>query len=519
MPLALGLSSGLLLVLALPPVSLPFVSFFAFSPLVWLAASRSRTKKDIFLAGCVAGAMGIGFISRAIFGDFAWPADAPLVLEFIHWSFIVWAIALGCAGGAGLLAYRWLRTPFPFLNAALFAGMYIALESALQFITGHYYLGALAYTVTFLRAPFALAPLGGELLVSFVVAFISALLGEIAALKRKERTRALLWAGAACIGAAAICLADAYYLYPSGALAQEIRVAAIQAGSRNAFVYANDYGGALSFPALAETVNDIARSGSDLIIYPSAVVNDVVYTGAPPAVGYEGLRFLPRAVFESWMADNMPASSTVVTWDIAYSAGAYQQDYNFWSGGALSGIYSKRRPYAFTEYTPSFAHFGFGPTPAPITAGTGTGLTTLANGLIVENLQCSEIHLASMARQTSPQAQLLLAIGLEWILPADLGENYSLEATRYRAAENNLPAVRATLEGPSALIDPRGAVVERLGFDQEGVLRGTLRVPLSHRPTLYALAGDYPLLVALAILYAAALLQKRSRAISPDTEE
>jgi apolipoprotein N-acyltransferase len=124
-----------------------------------------------------------------------------------------------------------------------------------------------------------------------------------------------------------------------------------------------------------------------------------------------------------------------------------------------------------------------------------------------------------MARQTSPQAQLLLAIGLEWILPADLGENYSLEATRYRAAENNLPAVRATLEGPSALIDPRGAVVERLGFDQEGVLRGTLRVPLSHRPTLYALAGDYPLLVALAILYAAALLQKRSRAISPDTEE
>jgi len=465
------------------------------------------------LSGFVAGALAGGALSYSVFHAFTWPLDDAVMLTLIRWSFILWALALGCIYAGGLAAYRLLRNASPLHNAAVFASLYLLLETALQFVTGHYYIGALAYSVDYLPLSMNLASLGGDALVSFLIAFTSALIGECIALPRARLPRVAAQGALLAAGIGAICIINTLYLQPRGAV-RHVQVASIQDGARGESAFAHDYDGMLSFPALSKQLRNVAQNGSDLIIYPLAVANEVVYTGAAPANGYGNLKFVPRAALQSWMQANAPTSSTLVTWDITYSGGHYLQNYDFWRGGTLAAVYSKRDLYAFTEYTPTFAHFGFGPTPAPISPGNTGGVTPI-DGLFVSDLQCSEIHLASLARSDAQEADLFLNIGLEWIFPGDLGEQYSLEAAQYRAAENNIPGIRATIEGPSALIDARGKIVASLPFNEQSVLHGTLDIPESHQRTLYSFAGSYPLYAGVAVLLAAAVYRRKVR--SPGT--
>jgi apolipoprotein N-acyltransferase len=80
------------------------------------------------------------------------------------------------------------------------------------------------------------------------------------------------------------------------------------------------------------------------------------------------------------------------------------------------------------------------------------------------------------------------------------GPYQHLQQARLRAIEEGLPVVRAANTGISAVIDPSGRIVARLGLGIEGVLDATL--PTALPPTLYARLRDIP----VAILVAGALL-------------
>ena len=71
-----------------------------------------------------------------------------------------------------------------------------------------------------------------------------------------------------------------------------------------------------------------------------------------------------------------------------------------------------------------------------------------------------------------------------------------------RAIEQGLPVVRAANTGISAVIDPLGRTVARLGLGLEGVLDSGL--PSAIPPTVYARAGDIPtaIIVAAAFMFA-----------------
>ena len=56
--------------------------------------------------------------------------------------------------------------------------------------------------------------------------------------------------------------------------------------------------------------------------------------------------------------------------------------------------------------------------------------------------------------------------------------------------EQGLPLVRAANTGISAVIDPMGRIVARLGLGLEGVLDASL--PAAIPPTVYARVGDIP---------------------------
>ena len=81
------------------------------------------------------------------------------------------------------------------------------------------------------------------------------------------------------------------------------------------------------------------------------------------------------------------------------------------------------------------------------------------------------------------------------------GPHQHLQQARLRAIEQGLPLVRAANTGISAVIDPVGRIVARLGLGIEGVLDSSL--PSAIAPTVYARVGDGPaaLFVAVALLF------------------
>lgn len=86
------------------------------------------------------------------------------------------------------------------------------------------------------------------------------------------------------------------------------------------------------------------------------------------------------------------------------------------------------------------------------------------------------------------------------------GPYQHLQQARLRAIEEGLPIVRAANTGISAVIDPSGRIVARLGLGIEGVLDANL--PTALPPTIYARLRDIP---AAVILAAALLLVGRRR--------
>jgi apolipoprotein N-acyltransferase len=81
------------------------------------------------------------------------------------------------------------------------------------------------------------------------------------------------------------------------------------------------------------------------------------------------------------------------------------------------------------------------------------------------------------------------------------GPYQHLQQARMRAIEQGLPLVRAANTGISAVIDPVGRIVARLGLGLEGVLDSSL--PSAIPPTIYARVGDIPaaLFVAAAFIF------------------
>ena len=103
-------------------------------------------------------------------------------------------------------------------------------------------------------------------------------------------------------------------------------------------------------------------------------------------------------------------------------------------------------------------------------------------------LVCFDIVFGEMVRKDVKNSNYLINVSNDTWFGNSFGPYQHLEISRIRAIENNIPIVRATNDGISALIDSKGTIVDYMGKGTSGILHVKL-VPTDVR-TFYNKHGN-----------------------------
>lgn len=185
----------------------------------------------------------------------------------------------------------------------------------------------------------------------------------------------------------------------------------------------------------------------------------------------------------------------------------------------IFGLYDKYRLVPFGEFMPldslagrlglkQLVHVGegftAGPAPRPLRV---PGLPAF------QPLICYEALFPGFTRDGARRAEVRPAFLVNastdaWFGPA-AGPLQHFNLASYRSIEEGLPMLRATPTGVSAVIDPFGRPLVRLGLGRAGVIDAALPAPLP--PTPYDRLGDAPFWAMLAASLLAAAVGFRRR--------
>jgi apolipoprotein N-acyltransferase len=181
--------------------------------------------------------------------------------------------------------------------------------------------------------------------------------------------------------------------------------------------------------------------------------------------------------------------------------------------GALGAVYDKVDLVPFGEFVPLrrwLAALGL----EKVTAGSidyrpGAGRMTvdLAGLPPFTPLICYE---AIFPGRTvgEPRPAWLLNVTIDTWFGRSLGPYQHLAMARLRAVEEGLPLVRVANSGVSAVIDPKGRILERMPLDARGVR--DVRLPAAAGPTVFARWRWTPWWAVVAFVAGAALVRERA---------
>jgi len=187
--------------------------------------------------------------------------------------------------------------------------------------------------------------------------------------------------------------------------------------------------------------------------------------------------------------------------------------YIFAHGGQLIGTYDKFHLVPFGEYVPSFLQklglsnivnipgsFGF---------GSGPQTFSVPGAPPVGPLICYEILFpGEVTAKNRPQWFVNVTDDSWFGPPSSAGPYQHLLIARVRAIEEGLPVARAANTGISAVIDPMGRIVAKLGSGEAGVVDSAL--PAALHETFFAKFGETGFLLMLIFAGMVGLLSPRA---------
>src|SRR5258708_1138266 len=186
---------------------------------------------------------------------------------------------------------------------------------------------------------------------------------------------------------------------------------------------------------------------------------------------------------------------------------AYNSIYVIDHDGSVLSVYDKLHLVPFGEYLP-FQDFmeklGFvqlTKVQGGFIAGTPRRTLPIPNAPPALPLICYEAIFPGDVATRDDRPGWIVNLTNDGWFGISTGPYQHLQQARLRAIEEGLPVVRAANTGISAVIDPLGRIVARLGLGVEGVLDSSL--PSAIAPTVYARGGDIPtdIIVAAALIF------------------
>ncbi len=500
---AVGL--GVLATAALPPLFAVPLLAVAFTGLVWLldgAGSARSPARAAFAAGWWFGfghfITGLYWITNSLLVDadrFGWLV--PFAVSGLSAGLAIFpglaaaAVRLSGARGAGRVlalavawtAVEWLRghilSGFPW-NLLATAWVFSDAVSQTVAVTGAYGLSLL--TVALAAAPATLGDrLGGGAGRRWAaVVVMTVLFGG-------------LWA------AGEVRLASAPAGGSDGSMAPGVRLRLVQANIDQRLKWspgerAANIGKYLTMTKGAgfETVTHV--------IWPETAVPYVVARDAEARAAIAAV-VPPKGLRIAGAIRTTPAAG-VNPFQVWNSAHAIDQS------ASIVGTYDKFHLVPFGEYMPLRGILPLQKiTPGAVDFSAGPGPRTLAlPGLPpVGLLICYEAIFPGNVLDRGNRPRWLLNLTNDAWFGESTGPYQHFAAARLRAVEEGLALVRSANTGISAVIDPYGRVIARLGLGVEGVLDSPLPLPLEGL-TPYARFGDWIFLGLLAIAVGLALI-------------
>ncbi len=490
----LAFGAGAVMALAQSPVDWPAAYFVALPLLLWLV-DASAGPRAAFAVGWLAGA---GYFAGALF----WIVEPFLIDPSRH----AWMAPFALAGMVAGLALFW-AVPFALARRLwpgsparilLLAGLWTLAEMARSHVLTGFPWALIAYG--WVETPvMQVAGLTGPHLLGFLTLVAGLALGL--ATPGAIALSALLLAAGWAWGMAALARP-----LPVREAPVVVRLVQPNAGQRE------KWDPAWQAEFHRRLLEATAAPGSpDVVIWPE--------TAVPFALGFapeEQARIAAaagpdaRVVLGIHRAEPRPAGSGGEEWDWFNSLAVLDAD------GTAAAVYDKHHLVPFGEYVPlarRLADLGLTGiatmTGMGFRAGTGPEIVSVPGLPPFLPLICYEAIFPHGLRAPQGRAKWLVQVTNDAWFGQVSGPYQHLAQARVRAIEQGLPLARAANTGITAMIDPRGRILDSLPLGETGFIDAALPVALASPP--YARMGDVPALIALMAICGLTVFNFRNR--------
>ena len=180
--------------------------------------------------------------------------------------------------------------------------------------------------------------------------------------------------------------------------------------------------------------------------------------------------------------------------------------------GRASGTYQKRRLVPFGEYVP-LEHrlrgaIGFFDLPmSAFSVGAAHQRPIRLGTVQIATAICYEITYADLLARDARDANILLTVSNDTWFGKSIGPHQHFQIARMRALENAKPLLRVTNDGITAIISPRGKVLEQLPRFNAGILKTQVAPYRGYSP--FSQYGSLPIVgLCFAILIVLRLFRR-----------
>lgn len=531
--------SAILVIGTLPPLNFWFLGFFALAPLYIFVSITVRTSwKKVAWGGFIFGVLFSAFLMTLTILQFHWIEGAHLFSTLVKFSFIPLLILMGIFASVSILISRFLiitiarssvkvfvpehmfsNTKFVKILSALIE-LFTILSATIVWTLSEWIIRKSMFGIEYSIIGYpahntffiGLASVGGVFLTVFIVTLINMSVGSLlyqsykyttTRYKNKNQSDSPINLNSntflRCfpsilfifVSISVGLLADRYsnnLVHAKSIENVNLKVALIQDQNREDNTFGSEVQGIFRFKTLEDLMHKANEQAPDMIIYPFAPWNGVIYDKEKDK---QDIPLYSKDVFATsfqtfgaWQKIHTRDDTVFVTWATTYREKKFYNEITFWKNGELIGYHQKEHLFPFLDYTPTFAQsYGLYTTAVDGTPGTTT-LSEKIQNIEMGALVCSEVT-HQIFKSTSKSSDLVLSLGSEAFFSNGIAGDLNVASAAYRAAESGKPVVRANRFGPSAFIDGTGNKTSYVPFGTTGVYIHEISIPLDNKPTFY----------------------------------